>query len=508
MKKNKQTKLIAGLVAAIMVVQLAVPLNAVASEGIPSDGQVTPGETVAEETIDDSKPDVIEEEESEIFDDNLFGDDEEKSAEPVLQDGTAIINESDDENAVKEKLGNALVGNAGQVDIQSLQWEYFCEGKSKTGLTTNHGWGGVNGFETTTGFIWKTTYVHPALANNEDGEYKVRLAGTTEEVTFTKGIKEEPLPDANVQLKEGPYEVAVSFNSDASYNMEATKNAIYDAVIESIDPLLTKEDIKVEYKSTWGSFKPFAEGDKSFKPGKMGIRFSWDGTETYNQGEIKTEVNVTDSREESSVVLKENPTFSFVNDGNAMKNQILESAIDWEKSKLPNRDEITVDDFEIEYYAQSIYHVTGINGLKGWSKIEGEPGIMSYYPIMGAGEQKIKIAFKGSNAFKTTDPVEGTLSVKKANNYVKVRFTNIFPEEKVPADMVTTTAKDDFELYTVYAGVTRNVTTGIYVDLPDRYTNSAVITIIDPIVKLMFDKSISEIMNNGITIKELRELLG
>ena len=42
------------------------------------------------------------------------------------------------------------------------------------------------------------------------------------------------------------------------------------------------------------------------------------------------------------------------------------------------------------------------------------------------------------------------------------------------------TPTDKFDLYTIYAGVTSNVTTGIYLDLPARYTdNSLIIKAID-----------------------------
>ena len=54
-----------------------------------------------------------------------------------LQNGTAIIPADADEAAVKQALFDTLVVDKDGVDPQSLNWEYQCEGKSKTGLAKN-----------------------------------------------------------------------------------------------------------------------------------------------------------------------------------------------------------------------------------------------------------------------------------------------------------------------------------------------------------------------------------
>lgn len=53
-----------------------------------------------------------------------------ETAEAVLQDGTAVIPSDADLNQMKEILGKALVKNADQVDLSSLEWEYYCEGRA------------------------------------------------------------------------------------------------------------------------------------------------------------------------------------------------------------------------------------------------------------------------------------------------------------------------------------------------------------------------------------------
>ena len=66
-----------------------------------------------------------------------------------------------------------------------MEWEYYCTGTSKI-LTTNKAWGPIEGFTSQTGTYIKTTYTHPALADNADGEYQVRVTGTTDEYTIDK----------------------------------------------------------------------------------------------------------------------------------------------------------------------------------------------------------------------------------------------------------------------------------------------------------------------------------
>ena len=77
-----------------------------------------------------------------------------ETAEAVLQDGTAVIPADADLNQVKEILGKALVKNADQVDLSSLEWEYYCEGKN--GLLKNTAWGSIEGFTSETGKYIKT----------------------------------------------------------------------------------------------------------------------------------------------------------------------------------------------------------------------------------------------------------------------------------------------------------------------------------------------------------------
>ena len=114
---------------------------------------------------------------------------ESREAQPQLKDGTAVIPSDATESEVKNILFEALVVSPSDVDPLSLEWEYYCEGKSNSGLLKNEAWGSVFGFSIETGDWIKVTYSYPALKDNSDDSYQVRLEGTDTEVALTKAAK-------------------------------------------------------------------------------------------------------------------------------------------------------------------------------------------------------------------------------------------------------------------------------------------------------------------------------
>lgn len=706
---------------------------------------------------------------------------QEAKAEVQLQNGTAIIPSDATPEQVKEILFDKLVANKEGLNPQSLEWEYQCEGKSKTGLAKNTAWGSINGFESTTGDWIKVTYTHPALQDNEDGSYQVRLKGTTAEVTLTKAAKlsssitlnkgvSVALPyDENAQvdydalraaifenvvasktpedlsvddvtieyyaenvvagrpagthewvrfegdtiknaigipldypaisageqkirvsyvgtdtiygtsaettvtiveppaapytLKETPdavtlavgsdmkvdynlletaifnavvassdvikadnvtveyyyngvteldskwlplegqavvgdlgypaisagtqkiriswpgnqtyapttieatvqvndreqvqftlngdgenYEVGMVFNVEQGYDYAATAKAIYNTVVAStVNPEgLTAEDVTVEYNvdktGITDSFKPLNETDATglvkFGTGTWEIRISWAGNQTYRGNSVAVNVTTTDNRLASAVALKSGASFTYNMNANAMKQAIFDNVIDWTNSTLPAKETLSLDDFVIEYKAKLtdaesgvdldlgdlgdiIDKIPGLNNdsLTQWVPLEGKeyiiPGIpgvtddikLGQFPQIGAGEnQSIRISYKGNAEYRPSETTEGTVTVNKAKVSVKVNSTNIYADEQLPANFITTDPADEFDIYTIYAGVTSSVSTGVYLDLPDRYTNSAVLKLLDPIVEKLYGKSFTEMMNDGVTVGELREL--
>lgn len=376
---------------------------------------------------------------------------------------------------------------------------------------------------------------YPAISA---GEKKIRIswpgnqqyAPTTIEATITVKDREQ----VQFNLKDAPYEVGMVFTADQGYNYDATAAAIYNAVVASTtNPTgLTAEDVTVEYNvdktGITDTFKPLNETDLTglvkFGTGTWEIRISWAGNQEFKGNSVTVKVTTTDSRAVSTVALKEGVSFTYNMDVNAMKQAIFDNVIDWDNSTLPAKDTLSIDDFVIEYKAKLTDIESGVDlgigdlidsdVLTQWVPIEGKvysigSTVLGQYPQMGAGEnQQIRISYKGNADFRPSEDTEGTVTVNKAKVSVKVNSTNIYADESVPENFITLDPNDKFDLYTIYAGVTSNVTTGIYLDLPDRYTESAFMEVLDPVVKAIYGKSFTQMMNDGVTVGELRQLLG
>lgn len=551
----------------------------------------------------------------------------------TLQDGTAIIKSTMTEDEVNHALTRALVKDFDQLSpedqqtlLDSLQWEYECEGKSKTGAIKNTAWGTIDGFTTTKRVGWTNyTCTHPSLKGNKDGSYQVRVVGTETAVTLTKAEKlsssitlkqganvklpykedgtldfdalrenifslvvESSTPKLTVddvtieyyakfateadrrwvplegktidiygkefgypaisageqkikvsyngsddykavtvettvnfldraaapfQLKQGVTEVSMVYNKDQSINYETTAQALREALLVSTDSNVSINDVTVQYKAL-GDFKPLdykaVLDSNKFGTGEQTIRFTWRGNAGYKAYTAEVTVEMTDSREASTVVLKPSISLIYNKDAAAMTQQIFEYVIDWDDSTLPDKSTLSVDDFTIEYYATAKV-VAGdlsgnMNSFKDWVSIEGKGvklgDLQLLYPQMGAGEQQIRVTFNGSETYRPSKAEEGSLTVKKANVSVKVHSTSIYADEVPGEGFVTTDPVDDFDIFTVYTGVS-----SVFVQLPERYTDNAFIKAVDPVLEKVGLRTIQDIMDKGITVGELKQNL-
>lgn len=552
----------------------------------------------------------------------------------TLQNGTAIIKSTMTTDEVNHALTRALVKDFDQkseeeqsalLDSQTgLKWEYKCEGKSKSflGISATHtDWGSINGFTSVDNRI---NFTHPALKDNKDGSYQVRVADTTAEVTLTKAeklsssitlkqdasvklpYKEDGTLDFDAlraailqqvvdegttpslttenteikyyatsstgwtqewvkldgdkvnlatypaisageqqiqisfkgdntykadtvkttvnfldraatpfQLKQGVTEVSMVYNKDQSINYEATAQALREALLVSADPNVSINDVTVEYNAGTDlakNFQPLNFDGFGFKFGlnEQTIRFTWRGNADYKAYAENVDVKMIDNREDSAIVLKPSISLIYNKDAAAMTQQIFEYVIDWDDSTLPDKSTLSADDFTIEYYATAKVvagDLGGDVGLQKWVPIEGEEGIsvgklQYFYPQMGAGEQQIRVTFNGSETYRPSEAEEGSLTVKKANVSVKVHSTSIYADEVPGEGFVTTDPVDDFDIFTVYTGVS-----SVFVQLPERYTDNAFIKAVDPVLEKVGLRTIQDIMDKGITVGELKQNL-
>lgn len=336
-------------------------------------------------------------------------------------------------------------------------------------------------------------------------DYKPRTVETTINVVDRATV--------DVATNEGPYNVSMKFNKDQSYDYDATAKAIYEAVIKSTNPELSFEDFKVEYNAdptsvldVWYELSNSAALNlNKFKAGTWEIRLSWNATKEYKGGNIVVTVNVEDNRLESAVTLKEGTSVTYNMDAQEMKKALFES-IDFSKSTLPSKDELSVDDFTYEYFGTNVVAGNIDGGIKQWAPVEGGKVTLLDYPQMPAGEQKVRITYKGNSDYRPSTSGETTITVKKAKVKVSVHSTNIFADEELSKEFITINPADKFDVYTVYAGATSNVSLGLYLDLPARFTDNNVLKLLDPVVEKVFGKSFTQMMQDGVTVGELRKL--
>ena len=191
-----------------------------------------------------------------------------------LQNGTAIIKPTMTTDEVNHALTRALVVGFDQMSeadqnalLDSLQWEYYCEGKdTKTGLIKHSDWGSIGGFESETsiGKGWykvTTHYKHPALKDNSDGNYNVRVRGTNAAVTLTKAEK----PDSSISLRSG-VQVKMPYTDAGALDFNALRARIFEQVVASSTPNLTVNDVHIEYyaKSELVSHKEWVKLEGEF----------------------------------------------------------------------------------------------------------------------------------------------------------------------------------------------------------------------------------------------------
>lgn len=432
----------------------------------------------------------------------------------VKNDQTIKLSYNDDATVnydkVREDIFNKVVeSSTPDLTVDDVTIQYYAS--TKTAGVPSQAWVALEG--------GKDVVNYPAIS---EGAQKIRIIykGSKDYQPHTVETKINVVDRATVDVvtNEGPYNVSMKFNKDQSYDYDATAKAIYEAVIKSTNPELSFEDFKVEYNPDLTGVSDLVGGVwyelnnknafnlNKFKAGTWKIRLSWNATKEYKGGNIVVTVNVEDNRLESAVTLKEGTSVTYNMDAQEMKKALFKS-IDFSKSTLPSKDELSVDDFTYEYYGTNVVAGNIDGGIKQWAPVEGGKVTLLDYPQMPAGEQKVRITYKGNSDYRPSTSGETTITVKKAKVKVSVHSTNIFADEELSKDFITTNPADKFDVYTVYAGATSNVSLGLYLDLPARFTdNEAVINVLDPVVEKVFGKSFTQMMQDGVTVGELRKL--
>jgi len=450
---------------------------------------------------------------------------ESPSIKLVYNDDLAV----DYEN-IESTVFAAIVASA-DFRAEDVRIEYYAEASTGSVGSIGQAWvplagGKVNGL------------TYPAIS---EGTWTIHIiypgSQTLAPVTITKDLEVRGREPMQFNLKKGPYTVGMVFNEQQGYDFAATAKAIYEAVVESTVPALNFEDVAVEFNASpldqLPSYQPLdyaLAGRYLFGEGTWSIRISWGGSKEYAPGDTVVSVTTTDNRIASQIALKSDASFTYNMDVTAMKQAVLDNVIDWNASALPAKDTLSLDDFTFEYKA-SLSILDGVEGeiadkvleqlkkngaldAKVYVPFEGKNYDISgqtiaKYPQIGAGVQSIRVTYKGSAEYKPSQPTEGSITINKAKVKVHVKSASMYVSEAANGlNLVTTTPDDHFNTFVVYAGVTRNVTTAVYLQLPESYTsNQVLIKLLDKALEGLGQPTFTEMMQNGITLGQLRQLL-
>lgn len=461
------------------------------------------------------------------------------SAVPAGHDGAAYIPAGAD---VNDLLSQTLLSNYDEVGSQ--QWEYRA-----TSVLSDYAvkWTPVNGFDTTGSFFRdRLNASYPALNSESAAQsYTVRIEGTSTVYTFTKlaspaadaaapsvtpdaapsadpavtpGTDTNTAPDAALSTaagttedEPGTYTLNMTYTADGKIDFDALRAAIVAAVLPGTD--VSDVTVTYEAKAKLWPYEPryvVLEGGWDSNPilrefpaitvGTYNVKLTVNGADTV------VSVTLVDARTQAKIVLKEGVSLSYTKDAAAMRTQILNKLIDWSQTTVSKE---AAGSMVVEYYG------TGSSKLlthDDWYPVEGGTvkfGIDYTAPGIGAGEnQQIRASFPTTADYLGCDAVEGTLTVNKAFVRVHVKSAAIFYDEKPTTQQyVTTKPEDDFTIFKIYSGVTSSVKGAVYLQLPESILSPEALAKIDPAVKLLCGKTLTDILNDGMTLGELRALL-
>lgn len=465
------------------------------------------------------------------------------SAVPAGHDGAAYIPAGAD---VNDLLSQTLLSNYDEVGNQ--QWEYRA---TSTLLDYAVKWTPVNGFDTTGSFFRdRLNASYPALNSESAAQsYTVRIEGTSTVYTFTKlaspaadaaapsvtpdaapGTDPAVTPDTGTDTApdaalstaagtaeddSGTYTLNMTYTASGEIDFDALRAAIVAAVLPDADAAsaTVTYEAKAKISSKITAYVPLEGGWEkvgllpyefpAITVGTHNIRLTVNGQDTI------VSVTLVDARTQAKIVLKEGVSLSYTKDAAAMRTQILNKLIDWSQTTVSK--EAAAKSMVIKYYGTgSSEH--DLLTYDAWYPVEGgtvKYGIDYTAPSIGAGEnQQIRARFPATADYLGCDAVEGTLTVNKAFVRVHVKSAAIFYDEKPTTQQyVTTKPEDDFTIFKVYSGVTSSVKGAVYLQLPESILSPEALAKIDPIVKGLYGKTLTDILNDGMTLGELRALL-
>ena len=430
-------------------------------------------------------------------------------------DGEAIY-----DNIRQQVWDAVVVSTKPALTVDNVTIEYYATATTGAVDKLGHAWVALTG-----GKVNGLTY--PAIGEGTQ-EVRITWGGSKNYAAWQwqGNVAVTGRADAPFRFKEGVTEgmtVAMVYNRDQSINYEETAQALREALLESTDSNISIDDVTVQYNADitgiTKNYKPLDCNETlvlvKFGLGNQIIHFSWSGNADYKPLKLDdVTVKMSDNRIKSRIVLKDGVSITYHMDPAVMEQEIFENLIDWDASTLPEKSTLSAADFTFEYYGENVLGEEdgGISGgVPDWAPVAGGTVNFLNYPQMGAGEnQKVRVSYSGNDEYCPCKNVEGTLTVNKAKVSVKVHSTSIYAEEaknKLGEGFITTDPADKFDIYTIYGGMTSDVITSVFVQLPERMTKATIIKLIDKMLHDLDQKTLTEMMQQGTTVGELRKLL-
>ena len=370
-----------------------------------------------------------------------------------------------------------------------------------------------------------------------DDAYKASSETTT--VTFTERPGIEAVTNENPTFK-------LAFTADGEAIYYNIRQQVWDAVVVSTNPALTVDDVTIEYyaTATTGAVDKLGHAWVALTGGKVNgltypaigegtqeVRITWGGSKDYAAWQWQGNVAVT-GRADAPFRLKEGVTegmavamvynrdqsINYEETAQALRDALLESTD-------PN---ISIDDVTVQYNA----------GIKNYQPLNYSPTGSDFIDQLvkfGLGSQTIHFAWNGNADYKPLklDDVKVNMDDHRtasavvlksgasitynmdANVMLQAIFENLIDWDASTLPKKGTLSVADFtiEYYGENVlgeedgGMTSDVTTSVFVQLPERMTKGTIIDLIDQTLKGLHQKTLTEMMQQGTTVGELRKLL-
>lgn len=367
-----------------------------------------------------------------------------------------------------------------------------------------------------------------------DDAYKASSETTT--VTFTERPGIEAVTNENPTFK-------LAFTADGEAIYDNIRQQVWDAVVVSTNPALTVDDVTIEYyaTATTGAVDKLGHAWVALTGGKVNgltypaigegtqeVRITWGGSKNYAPWSWEGDVVVTGRAAapfqlkqgvtEVAMVYNRDQSINYEETAQALREALLESTD-------PN---ISIDDVTVQYNA----------GIKNYQPLNYSPTGSDFIDQLvkfGLGSQTIHFAWNGNADYKPLklDDVKVNMDDHRtasavvlksgasitynmdANVMLQAIFENLIDWDASTLPKKGTLSVADFtiEYYGENVlgeedgGMTSDVTTSVFVQLPERMTKGTIIDLIDQTLKGLHQKTLTEMMQQGTTVGELRKLL-